>query len=117
MQLKHRLWIEDKQHRRMMGEGVASLLRAIDQTGSINQAAARLKMSYRNAWAKIEKTEDRLGFKLVLRKTGGAEGGGTSLTPEGRLWLERFTDLQEDVAACLDTLYCKHFPPDTEEKD
>ena len=112
MQLKYRLWIEDDQHNRMMGEGVASLLRAIDGTGSINQAAAQLKMSYRNAWAKIEKTEDRLGLKLVLRKTGGAEGGGSSLTPEGRLWLERFTSLQQDAQQCLHTLYRKHFPDD-----
>jgi len=43
--------------------------------GSINQAAAKLGMSYRAAWGKVTATEKRLGIKLLNKHTGGYHSG------------------------------------------
>ena len=109
MKVNYRLWIEDENNQRMMGEGVALLLEAIDRTGSINRAASELKMSYRNAWAKIEKTEHRLGYKLVARRIGGSEGGGSTLTKEGRTLLESFQKFHEAAGREIEQLFRHYF--------
>ncbi|MBS1574946.1 MAG: ModE family transcriptional regulator, partial [Bacteroidetes bacterium] len=44
-----RLWIECNNNR-FFGPGPLELLERIDATGSINQAAKEMKMSYKKAW-------------------------------------------------------------------
>ncbi len=109
MELKCRIWVEDENRNRIMGEGVIALLRGIDETRSINQAAAGLKMSYRNAWGKIEKTEARLDTRLVERTVGGSHGGGSRLTPQGRAWIEAFDNLHRDLDGIRSELCDRHF--------
>ncbi len=46
-------------------------------------AAAETGVSYRKAWGSIDETEKSIGFKLLNRQRGGAEGGKTSLTADG----------------------------------
>lgn len=108
MEVKCRIWVEDDAANRVMGSGVIALLRGIDEYRSLNQAAANLRMSYRNAWGKIEKTEARLGIRLVERTVGGSRGGGSCLTPEGRAWLEAFAALERDLDTTLDELRDRH---------
>ena len=40
-------------------------------------------MSYRKAWGLLQQIEDGLGFQLVERQRGGANGGKTTLTIDG----------------------------------
>ena len=47
-------------------------------------------MAYSKAWAIIRRAERELGFPLLNTTTGGKEGGGASLTPEGRTFLEQY---------------------------
>jgi molybdate transport repressor ModE-like protein len=46
------------------------LLRAIAKTGSLNQAVASLRLSYRHAWGLLGKTERSLGQPLVILQRG-----------------------------------------------
>jgi len=96
-----RVWLE-KNGRPVFGDGRAELLERIDQCGSIRAAAAEMGMSYRNAWAHLDKIEKALGVKLVNRRAGGPKGGGSSLTAAGRKMLTRYrrfrTELDKSVA-------------------
>jgi len=56
------------------------LLRAVARTGSLNQAVASLKLSYRLAWGLLGKTERLLDQPLVVL----ARGRGAHLSPLGR---------------------------------
>src|SRR3990172_3236002 len=83
MEIKSKLWIESE-GKPVFGRGRRFLLEAIDKYGSINQAAKEINISYRKAWGYIKAMEERLGFKLIERQTGGKNGGGGTPTPEGK---------------------------------
>ena len=46
---------------------------------------------------------------LLERKAGGVVGGGSRLTAEGWLLLERFDAFMQDVDAMLEGLFRRHF--------
>ncbi|MDD4915483.1 MAG: TOBE domain-containing protein [Methylococcales bacterium] len=77
------------------------LLRAIDATGSINQAAKQAGLSYKGAWQMIERANNFSPKVLVSTATGGVNGGGTSLTSAGRALLELFTRIEQQHNAFL----------------
>ncbi len=64
-----------------------SLLRAIDETGSIARAAQTVGLSYRYAWGLLREAEDLFGYSLM--QTG--RGRGTQLSPlaEKLIWADR----------------------------
>ena len=71
------------------------LLRAIDSSGSINQAAKQLGLSYKSAWTIIERANNQSPKTLISSETGGTKGGGTCLTHAGRILLNLFTKLEQ----------------------
>lgn len=84
---------------RVFGEGLARLLAEIDRTGSLRKACDVAGMSYRYAWKLIRSAESHLGRPLVHARPGGAGGGGSSLSLDGRRLLDVFRRLDADVAA------------------
>jgi molybdate transport system regulatory protein len=84
-----------------MGEGRLALLDAITVTGSINQAAKHLGMSYKSAWSKIRSTETRCGAKIVHTD----RAAGSRLTAEGRALLERYRQLKRRCLAADDAIF------------
>ena len=70
------------------------LLRAIDQCGSINQAAKQTGLSYKGAWQMIERANNLAPKVLITTATGGSKGGGTFLTAAGQSLLQLFTRLE-----------------------
>jgi molybdate transport system regulatory protein len=92
--LKSSHWIVDQKNRIVMGEGRMAILDRIESTGSINQAAKSLNMSYKTAWSKIKSSEKHLKLKIV--DTDRKQG--TRLTPEGKAFLEQYRKLKK---ACL----------------
>ena len=80
------------------------LLRAIDQSGSINQAAKQVGLSYKGAWQIIERANNGAPKTLVSTATGGSKGGGTCLTEAGRSLLALFTRLEQQHQQFLDQL-------------
>ncbi len=81
------------------------ILRAVEEHGSLLGAAKSLGMSYRAAWGKIKKTEERLGRSILEKQAGGARGGGSTLTPFGRALIERFGQLEELTRTSADTFF------------
>ncbi len=66
LRLKSRQWLEDSHGNIIMGEGRQRILELIERTGSINQAAKLMRMSYRGVWGKIKATEEHVNKRIVL---------------------------------------------------
>ena len=90
------------------GDGRQVLLKAIEQTGSIRQAASKLGMSYRAAWGKIKATEERLGIELVSKKAGGTDSG-TVLTENGKEFMRKYDSFKQEAMQSVDSIYRKYF--------
>lgn len=88
----------------MLDSRMIGLLRAIEQTGSINQAAKQAGLSYKGAWQMIERANNLAPKVLIATATGGSKGGGTCLTAAGRKLLELFTRLEQQHRTFLQQL-------------
>ncbi|MDD5319931.1 MAG: TOBE domain-containing protein [Methylococcales bacterium] len=80
------------------------LLRAIAQSGSINQAAKQVGLSYKGAWQMIERANNLAPKVLITTATGGSKGGGTCLTAAGQSLLQLFTRLESQHKQFLQQL-------------
>ncbi len=99
--LNGRIWIEA--HERFMGVGRLELLEHIQQTGSINQAAKAMNMSYKKAWELVNSMNRQGADPLVLTQTGGEKGGGAVVTDAGLRFMEKFRLLQQRFQDFLNT--------------
>lgn len=57
-----------------------ALLKAIDQTGSLSQAAKKINISYKTAWDAISEINKLSPKPFLITATGGKNGGGTKLS-------------------------------------
>ena len=78
------LWIESNGER-FFGPGPVELLERIEKTGSINQAAKQMQMSYKKAWEIINALNTDAGHPYVVTQTGGTSGGGSTITKEAKV--------------------------------
>ena len=99
--IKSRLWIEADGHI-LLGEGRVSLLKAIEDTGSLSKAAKSLNMSYKKAWSIIDKINFRAERPVVRTQIGGKGGGGTRLTPYGKSIIKAFEAINKKCWEFLD---------------
>lgn len=76
------------------GPGKARLLELIEETGSIRSAAAAMGMSYRRAWLLVHEMQEIMGAPVVAGRTGGAKGGGTTLTTTGKAVLTHYRAIE-----------------------
>ena len=105
-----RVYLLDDDNHRFFGEGPYRLLRAVEETGSLRSAALSMDMAYTKALKLIRNAENALGFALIRRSTGGKDGGGSSLTPEGKEWLERYEAYRDACKQANSRLYLEFFP-------
>lgn len=80
----------------------ASLLWAIDETGSLNRAADALGRSFSRAHGRLGDLEAAFGG-LVDRRRGGASGGGSTLTDRAHELLARFDRLRAGYTSIAET--------------
>lgn len=83
----------------ILGPGKADLLEHIAQTGSISEAARRMKMSYARAWLHVKIMNENFREPLVTSSRGGDEHGGASLTPLGGKVLALYRQMVEEAEA------------------
>ena len=83
----------------MIGSGKVDLLRIVDRTGSISAAAKEMGVGYRRAWFLLDTLQRCFGAPLFETARGGAEAGGTDLTPLGKDLLARHAAHEEAVQA------------------
>lgn len=98
--LKARLWVETAGV--ALTEAGADLLEQVEATGSVSEAARRLRYSYRRAWLLVDAMNRRWPGPLVTTAVGGRRGGGAALTDRGRAVLAAYRDLQVQLEHLLD---------------
>jgi molybdate transport system regulatory protein len=88
------LWLEGN-GTRFFGPGPVELLKLIGETGSINQAAKKMGMSYKKAWEIVNRLNEIVGGPLVITATGGEKGGGSAISEEAKQLIEWYQSLRE----------------------
>jgi molybdate transport system regulatory protein len=94
------LWVETRGA--ALTEPGADLLEQISATGSLSEAARRLRYSYRRAWLLVDGMNHRWPSPLVTTAVGGKRGGGAQLTTAGHAVLGAYRDLQVQLETLLD---------------
>ncbi|MGB9732250.1 MULTISPECIES: winged helix-turn-helix domain-containing protein [Calditerrivibrio] len=94
--LKGRIWI-DGVDGTFIGFGRVVLLERIEQYGSISKAAKSMEMSYKHAWELVESMNNQGSKPLVIKTTGGKDGGGAQLTEYGKKVVGLFWELQNNL--------------------
>lgn len=99
-QPKTKIWLEHG-GRFMIGDGGLHLLEGIARSGSLAEAVREMGWSYRHAWGYLRRAESVLGAPLLLTRPGKGAARGTTLTPAGRLLLERLRALRDRIDEAL----------------
>lgn len=103
----------DENGEKFFGEGPCRLLGLVEETGSLRCAAASMGMAYSKAIKLVKQAEEALGFPLTQRSVGGRDGGGSTLTPEGRAFLRQYEAYRDACVQANRELYAKYFPGNT----
>lgn len=110
MKAATRITFFDDNGEKFFGEGPARLLRGVEVHGSLRSAAMSMEMAYTKALKLIKQAEAALGYPLITRTTGGKDGGGSILTPEGKRWLCRYEAYRDACVQSNQALYRQFFP-------
>jgi molybdate transport system regulatory protein len=107
MKVAYKIWLDN--HGKAFGEGPHELLKQVELTSSLHQAAHQMGMSYSKAWKLIQTMEKRLGFVLLDKKIGGPSGGGSRVTSKGKDLLNRYERFEREARRAIERAYLKHF--------
>jgi molybdate transport system regulatory protein len=107
MKVSYKVWLD--KNGKAFGDGPYELLRRVEETKSLHQAANQMGMAYSKAWRLIQTLEDRLGFALLERRVGGESGGGSQVTSNAKKLMNRYERFRKDVSIALERIYQKHF--------
>ena len=103
-----KLYISSVKIQGIFGDGKYLLLKAIKDSGSIQEAAGKLKRSYRKAWGDIKVAEKGFGRALVVRTRGGKNGGSTILTDFGIQLLKEWKKYRAEIDSNMKKSFNKH---------
>lgn len=107
--LNYNVWLETRGEDVVVSAEGLELLKEVSKTESIVTAARNLRFSYRKAWGLLREVEDLLGFRLIEKHRGGARGGATLLTGEGKALVEAYRELNEEIGVALDDIARRFF--------
>ena len=100
-----RFFTDDK----AFGPGIAQLLHRVEEFHSLRSAAGSMEMAYSKAWTIIKNSEKALGYSLLYSSTGGKNGGGALLTPEGKELLQKYDEFCAEMQKYGDKLFAEKF--------
>lgn len=106
-QLKTKIWFE-REKTKIFGDGPFDILRRVERTGSLRQAAAEINMSYSQAWRLVRMIEKNLGLTLLEKQAGGQGGGHSKLTEKGMTLIRRYENFRRDSESSLNKLFEKY---------
>ena len=90
-------------------ETTIRFLDLVEACGSMQNACRGMHISYSTAWRRIVAAEEALGFALLERESGGAQGGRSRLTPAGLDLLTRCKAVQRELLASSNEIFRRHF--------
>jgi molybdate transport system regulatory protein len=101
LKLKSSQWIVDEDNNIIIGEGRAKILENIEKTGSMNQAAKMMKMSYKAVWSKIKATEKHMNACIVHTD----RKDGSRLSQAGKDLLAKYKLLKTQCLSADDKIF------------
>lgn len=90
IQLNYKIWLSTDKGENILGDGKWQILKAIEEHGSLMAATDALGLTYRRTWGNLKKIEKILGVSLLEKSRGGASGGSTHLSKEGKKMVNAF---------------------------
>lgn len=103
-----KVWLEVK-GRYVFGYGLSAMLQAVEQSGSIKEAAQRLGKSYRYVWGRIKAAEAAIGQPLVKTHVGGTGTQRSLLTPLGKELVVNFLAFRRRMSDILEREFLRGF--------
>ena len=97
MDVRVKVSISKKPDIPIMGPGPLRLLEKIKEHSSINQAAKNMGLSYVKALNMLNRLEENLEHKILIRKRGGNDRGGTKLTPFAERYINEYRKLEDKI--------------------
>lgn len=91
------------------GPGVVTLINFTKELESLNAAAKKMNLSYTKAYKMIKNAESAMHLKLLDRKIGGSNGGGSTLTPECINFLKNYEAFEKELKEHTELLFKKYF--------
>jgi molybdate transport system regulatory protein len=88
----------------VFGDKRIRLLEAIATHGSLNRAAKAVPLSYKAAWDALDAMNNLAEAPLVVRTTGGRNGGGTRLTEHGLRMIALYRAMESSQQDILDRI-------------
>lgn len=108
-QLDYQLTLTLFSEKKCFGPGPMMLLKGVEDTGSLQKSAAKMGMAYSKAWNMVRELEEIWGFSLLYRRSGGENGGGSTLTKEGKTLLQKYEAMLTDIEKSAENSFQKHF--------
>ncbi|MBS5065503.1 MAG: LysR family transcriptional regulator [Hungatella hathewayi] len=102
---------------RSFGPGVSTLMRLVEEKGSLSAACKEMGMAYSKAWKIVKAAEKDLGFALMEGSSGGESGGKTVLTEKGKDFLERYLRFEAEVQQKADEVFERYFGAGEDRKE
>lgn len=87
------------------GPKLYTLLKHIENFGSVVNAAERSGISYSQAWKYINSAEKELGYAIVSRTRGGEGGGEAAITRDGIILMEKYEQLSSKLEIAAKKIY------------
>src|SRR3569833_222587 len=87
------------------GPGKIALLEQIHSSGSLSEAARKLKMRYRRAWQLLEELNTSFQQPVAQMSVGGRGGGGAALTPVGSELISAYRSFEAHIRMRAQTAY------------
>lgn len=104
MEIGYKIWLTEKDNK-IFGRGPKELLIRTEQMGSLRRAASSMNMSYSKAWSLVSNLEKSLNIQILDKKVGGANGGSSTLTDEGRALVEKYDRLEKEIDEAIIRIY------------
>ena len=116
MKVTYKIWLDH--NGKAFGEGPYELLKRVEKTNSLHEAAHQMGMSYSKAWKLIQTMERRLGFPFLDKRVGGLSGGGPHVSPIAMDLMSHYERFRKDLKEAIEEIYQRHFgSPEKELKD
>ena len=108
LQPRLKIWFESNGEY-AFGFGLCEMLEAVQDKGSIKEAAESIGKSYRHVWGRIKAAEKILERPLVQTRVGGKSDHRSELTPEATRLLESFMTLRQTMKDVLEREFKNRF--------